>query len=95
MSESLNDNRKQDLCKLLAENLPTLRTKMGISQNELADRIGYSRQTISAIERMENDMQWRMFSVIVPFFATDEEIYRLMLVMSILDEDVMTTLNIK
>jgi len=95
MSDYINDKRKQELCKLLASNLPTLRTKMGISQNELATRIGYSRQTISAIERMEHDMQWRVFSAIVPFFATNEEIYRLMLVMSILDEDVMTTLNIQ
>ena len=95
MSEVINDKRKQELCKLLAENLPTLRTKMGISQDELANRIGYTRQTISAIELMKHEMQWSMFSAVVPFFSTDQELYRLMLVMSILDEDVMTMLNIK
>jgi len=95
MSEHINEKRKQELCELLAENLPTLRTKMGISQNELADRVGFSRQTISSIETMKHEMKWSTFSALVPFFATDQEIYRLMLVMSILDEDVMTTLNIQ
>ena len=91
----VNDKRRQELCNLLASNLPTLRAKANVSQNELADRLGFSRQTISAIEGLKREMQWSTFATIVLFFSKDEEIYRLMLVMSILDEDVMTTLNIQ
>jgi len=95
MNDSINNERKHELCRLLAENLPTLRTKANISQNELANRLGFSRQTISAIEGMKRDMQWSTFSAIVLFFSKDQEIYRLMLVLSIMDEEVMTTLNIQ
>jgi DNA-binding XRE family transcriptional regulator len=95
MSDCINEKRKRELCRVLAENLPTLRAKAGISQNELADRLGFSRQTISAIEGQKREMQWSTFSAIVLFFSKDQEIYRLMLVMSIMDEDVMTTLNIQ
>ena len=95
MPAFINDERKQELCNALALNLATLRTKAGISQNELAERLGFSRQTISAIESQKREMQWSTFSAIVLFFSKDQEIYRLMLVMSILDEDVMNTLNIQ
>ena len=95
MPDYISDKRKQELCQTLAANLPTLRAKSGISQNELADRLGFSRQTISAIEGQKREMQWSTFSTIVLFFSKDQEIYRLMLVMSIMDEDVMTMLNIQ
>ena len=95
MTDHISNERKQELCKILASNLPTLRAKANITQNELADRLGFSRQTISAVEGLKREMQWSTFSAIVLFFSKDQEIYRLMLVMSILDEDVMNILNIQ
>jgi len=90
----LRNERKQELCNLMAANLPTLRTKANISQGELADRLGFSRQTISAIESMKREMQWNMFAAILPFFAKDLEIYGIMKILGILDKDVKATLNI-
>ena len=34
----------------MAENLPALRARLGLSQTQLADCIGVTRQTISSIE---------------------------------------------
>ena len=94
MLESINDDRKQALCKILASNLSTLRAKAGITQNELADRLGFNRQTISAIESKKRDMQWSTFTAIVLYFVANEEIKQIMIAMGIISEDVEKTLNI-
>jgi len=94
MSISLCNERKQELCKLLASNLSTFRAKAKLSQNELADRLGFTRQTISAIEGEKREMQWSTFSAIALFFSKDVEVTQLMTVMGILDDDVKKLLNI-
>lgn len=47
--ESLNVDKEQ-LISILTEELPVLRTKVGLSQDELSNIIGISRQTYSSIE---------------------------------------------
>ena len=78
----------------MASNLPTLRVKANLSQEELAERLGFARQTISAIETKRRDMQWSTFSAITLFFSKDEEIRQLMTVMGIWDDKVNKILNI-
>ena len=51
----------------LIRELPLLRTKIGLSQNELAEIVGISRQTLSAIETGRRDMTWNMFITLVRF----------------------------
>jgi DNA-binding XRE family transcriptional regulator len=94
MPDSISSERKQELCKLLASNLPTLRTKANLSQNVLADRLGFTRQTISAIEGKKRNMQWSTFSALVLFFSKDTEINQIMTVMGILNEDIGKYLSI-
>ena len=57
MAETIDTEGKQLLCKNMAENLPVLRAKVGLSQDELAVRLGFSRQTISAIENGKRKMK--------------------------------------
>jgi DNA-binding XRE family transcriptional regulator len=94
MSDHLSNERKQELCRLMASNLPTLRTKANISQGELADRLGFSRQTISAVENGKREMQWNVFSAVVPLFSKNIEIYQLMVVMGIINDDVEKILSL-
>ena len=94
MSAFIDNERKQKLCKILSSNLPTLRTKTGMSQKELADRLGFSRQTISAIEGKKRDMQWSTFSAIVLLLSNDSEVCLMMAVIGILGDDVRKTLKI-
>jgi len=94
MTENLSNERKQELCRLMASNLSTLRAKADLSQNDLADRLGFSRQTINAIEGKKRDMQWSTFSAIALFFSKNGEVSQLMSVMGLLDDDVENTLNI-
>jgi len=95
MTDGISNERRHQLCKLLASNLPTLRTKAKLSQDELSDRLGFSRQTISAIEGEKRDMQWSTFSAITLFFSKYKEVSQLMVVMGILDDDVRKTFNIE
>ena len=96
MLEYLSNERKQELCKIMASNLPVFRAKANnMSQAELADRLGFTRQTISAVENKQRDMQWSTFSSIVLFFSKDTEVAHLMTVMGVLDDDVIKTLNLQ
>ena len=87
-------NEKHELCRLMASNLSTLREKAKITQDELADRLGLSRQTISAIENEKRDMQWSTFSVLIMFFASDSEIKQIMIAMGIMNDTVAKVFNL-
>lgn len=95
MAESFTTEKKRILCKKMAKNLPTLRIKAGLSQDELSERLGFSRQTISAIETGKRNMQWSTFTAIALFFAKDEEIKQMMFLVGILDSTVMEILDVQ
>jgi len=59
----------------------------------LADRLGLSRQTISAIENEKREMQWSTFSTLIMFFANDHEIRQIMIAMGIINDRVAKTFN--
>lgn len=94
MTDCISSARKQELCRIMASNLSTLRAKANMSQEELARRLGFSRQTISAIEGKKREMQWSTFSTLLMFFAKNNEIRQLMIVMDIMDDAVEMTFNI-
>ena len=73
MVEPMSTEKRKLLCKNMATNLPTLIAKADLSQDDLADRLGFSRQTISAIENGKREMQWSTFTAIVLFFSKDKE----------------------
>ena len=95
MSDSITYGRKQELCKILASNLATLRTKANMKQDELAERLGLSRQNISAIENGKHEMQWSTFSLLVMFFSKNIELKQIMVAMGIIDSDIERTLDIE
>lgn len=56
----MNANQKELFIKNMTENLPTLRKKLDISQEELSEKIGVSRSTIAGIENKKRTMSWIM-----------------------------------
>ena len=94
ISSNISIEEKRELCKLMASNLSVLREKAKIKQDELADRLGISRQTISAIENDKREMQWSTFSVLLMFFANDDETRRIMVAMEIINEAVEKVFNV-
>lgn len=79
----ISESSKEILIKKLTENLKQLRAKLDISQEQLANIIGVSRQTINAIESGRREMNWMMFIIIVLLFLKDEDTRSLLTFMGI------------
>ena len=63
---------KDKLIEKLTEELPVLRAKIGISQEELAEIVGISRQTYSAVETRKTQMSWNTFLSLLLFFDNND-----------------------
>lgn len=71
-------SREQEIMmKSFSESLPNLRRLTGVSQTVLGNKIGLSRQSISAIERGVMPMTWPTYVAIVAFFLVNKDAYKL------------------
>ena len=57
---------------LLRKELPVLRAKARISQEDIAEKIGISRQTYSSIETGKREMSWTTFLALIAYFQNNE-----------------------
>ena len=85
---------KDFLMEQLAKELPSLRAKLGISQDELGQIIGISRQTLSSIEVGKRKMTWCSFMAMIGFFTNNETIRLQLETVGILSNDLKVLLNI-
>ena len=66
------DKSYKDTCiELLYENLVSLRAKANITQAEIANLVGISRQTYYAIESGQRTMSWNTYLSLLLFFDTN------------------------
>lgn len=64
----LTDSKKAILIEKLSDELVALRAKSGLSQEELSNILGISRQSYGAFELKKKEMTWRTcFSLIMYF----------------------------
>jgi Predicted transcriptional regulators len=73
MNRALDDTRKDELIDILTNELPVLRAKVGLSQQELANRMGVSRQTYGAIENKRQKMTWNNFVTLLLLFRSNDD----------------------
>lgn len=71
------EEEKKKYIKALAEELPSLRVKVGVPQDELARIIGVSRQTYGAIERRVREMSWSSYLSLILFFDSHNATHKL------------------
>lgn len=69
---STQDIDKERLIDILTDELPVLRAKIGVSQDDVSGIVGISRQTYSAIETKKRRMTWGTFISLVLFFEQNE-----------------------
>ena len=91
---AISKETKNNLCMNLGANLSTIRAKTDISQDELAAKLGITRQTITAIETKRRVMQWSTFVALILFFTRNDEVKSIMEVMSIYTGEVKEALKI-
>nr|WP_300788578.1 helix-turn-helix domain-containing protein [uncultured Acetatifactor sp.] len=63
---------RNTIIELLRNELPVLRAKARVSQGELAEKIGISRQTYSSIETGKREMSWTTFLALIAYFQNNE-----------------------
>jgi len=70
---------KKTLCMVqLVNELPVLRARLNLSQEDVADRIGVSRQTYNSIESKRRSMTWNTCISLVTLFASNEKSRKMM-----------------
>ena len=66
------DDYRNHLMERLVYELPVLRARLGISQAELAKRVGISRQTYNNIETGKKKINWLTFNALIAVFKSNE-----------------------
>lgn len=89
----LTDAEKDEFIATLTPNLPALRTQAEISQEELANLIGISRQTYSAIERKVRRMAWSTYLSLVLFFDHNQKTHKMLRMLSLFPKELITRFN--
>jgi len=82
----MTESTQQSLMRNMADNLPTLRKKLGVSQAELATMLGVSRSTIANIEN-KKQLTWNTFLSLILIFTKNHETDRLLTVLEIYTDE--------
>ena len=89
----LTDEEKDSFIATLTPNLTVLRTKAEISQEELANLIGVSRQTYSAMERKVRKMAWSTYLSLVLFYDHNLKTHKMIRQLSIFPQEHIVRFN--
>lgn len=89
----LTDEEKDSFIATLTPNLTVLRTKAEISQEELANLNGISRQTYSAIERKVRRMAWSTYLSLVLFYDHNQKTHKMIRQLSIFPQELIIRFN--
>lgn len=90
---SLTPKEKDQLIAALTPELILLRTRAEISQEELSELIGVSRQTYGAIERGVRRMSWSTFLSLVLFYDCNKKTHHMLRQIKSIPQTVMQKFN--
>ena len=63
--------RRNEAVDKMTDNLKVLRNKLDLTQDELAGKIGISRQTLVNIENRKRVMSWNTFVALITVFRAE------------------------
>ena len=70
---------RNKMIELLRNELPVLRAKARVSQEDIAEKIGISRQTYSSIETGKREMSWTTFLALIAFFQNNDSTKKMLI----------------
>lgn len=85
---------KEQLIGILTEELPVLRAKVGLSQDDLSNIIGISRQTYSSIETKKRKMSWNVYLSLILVFDNNEKTREMLNAFGAFPQDLRNALNV-
>ena len=62
---------KSEPMTIMADNLKVLRNKLNLNQDELARKVGVSRQTLVSVENKKRKMSWNTFIALITVFRAE------------------------
>lgn len=72
----ISEINKEELLSDFVTKLPAIRKELGLSQSELGEKVGLSRQSISSIERGTVTLSWNIFlAIALVVFVNDPDIF--------------------
>lgn len=85
------DRSYKNICiEMLTENLASLRAKAGITQEEISNLVGISRQTYYAIETGQCAMSWNTYLSLLLFFDTNNSTRNMLRALNIYPKELMS-----
>lgn len=89
----LSAKTKKELIDTLTPELAALRIKADISQGELANLIGVSRQTYGAIERQSRRMTWNTYLSLIMFYDYNQKTHQMIRAIGAFPESIIQHFN--
>ena len=68
MQDIVSTAKKELCCMQLVNDLPVLRARIGISQEDVAAKIGVLRQTYNSYEAKKRPVPWSVCIALITFF---------------------------
>lgn len=90
----ISEEKKKELIEVLTEELPALRAKLAITQEELCGIVGISRQTYSSIETKKKKMSWNIFLSLIMFFTNNDKTVHVIDTIGAFPDELKESLNV-
>lgn len=69
---NISEETKEIYIKKMTQELQKFRIMLGLSQSDIANLVGISRQTYSAIETKKREMSWSTYLTLATLFSSNE-----------------------
>ena len=93
MTDKGAQSNKEEYIDMMVKNLPVLRASIRITQKELAQKIGITRQSMMNIENRRRPLQWSTYLALVLVFQQAEESRKLLESLRLFDGKIINSVS--
>ena len=93
MTDKDAQSYKEEYIDRMVKNLPVLRASIRITQKELAQKIGITRQSMMNIENRRRPLQWSTYLALVLVFQQAEESRKLLESLRLFDGKIINSVS--